>query len=78
MKVIFLDYSDVRSACGTELFRILLIPYGQYSFFCTPFLIRVFAGGQEYVRAVRQKLKERGVEQPKIKEFMAQAPGMVK
>lgn len=33
---------------------------------------------QEYVRKVRQKLKEKGVEQPKIKEFMAQAPAMVK
>lgn len=33
---------------------------------------------QEYVRSVRQKLKANGVEQPKIKEFMAQAPAIVK
>lgn len=34
--------------------------------------------GQEYVRSVRAKLKEKGTPQPEIKEFMAQAPGMVK
>lgn len=33
---------------------------------------------QDYVRSVRAKLKEKGTPQPEIKEFMAQAPGMVK
>ena len=33
---------------------------------------------KEYVRSVRAKLKEKGTPQPEIKEFMAQAPGMVK
>ena len=33
---------------------------------------------KDYVRSVRAKLKERGTPQPEIKEFMAQAPGMVK
>lgn len=33
---------------------------------------------QDYVRSVRAKLKERGTPQPEIKEFMAQAPGIVK
>ncbi|CAM9136272.1 unnamed protein product [Choristocarpus tenellus] len=33
---------------------------------------------KEYVRAVRQKMKELGYEQPRIKEFMSQAPGIVK
>lgn len=45
------------------------------SVFLLIFLPRVL---QEYVRNVRQKLKAKGVEQPKIKEFMAQAPAIVK
>jgi len=33
---------------------------------------------KDYVRSVRAKLKEKGTPQPEIKDFMAQAPGMVK